>query len=89
MKKIFALALAAAMSLSLAACGGNNNTPAASSTPAAGGTHGTLPGTLRRPGGGASRAAQGAGSSGLYTTFRCFTPRRPSSRRITRARGQP
>ncbi len=38
MKKIFALALAAAMSLSLAACGGNNNTPAASSTPAAGST---------------------------------------------------
>ena len=35
MKKLLALALAAAMSLSLAACGGgNNNAPAASSKPA-------------------------------------------------------
>ena len=37
MKKILGLALAAALSLSLVACGGgNSNTPAASSTPAAG-----------------------------------------------------
>ena len=31
--------------------------------PAMGGTQGTLPGTLRRPGGGASRGAQGTASS--------------------------
>ena len=35
MKKLFAMALAAAMTLSLAACGGKSEAPAASSKPAA------------------------------------------------------
>ena len=60
-----------------------------SSSPAAAGTQGLLAGTLRRPGGGASSWAVGAGSSGLNTTFTCSMPRLRSSLRMTRARGQP
>ena len=60
-----------------------------SSSPAVAGTQGVLPGTLRRPGGGASRAAGYAASSGEKTTFRRWMPRARSSLRITRARGQP
>ena len=60
-----------------------------SSNPAAAGTQGVLPGTLRRPGGGASRDAGFAASSGEKTTFRCWMPRLRSYLRMTRARGQP
>ena len=56
--------------------------------PAVEGTQGTLAGTLRRPGDGASSCRVSAAGSGLYTTFRCRMPRSRSSRRMTRARGQ-
>lgn len=39
--------------------------------PAVEGTQGTLAGTLRRPGDGASSCRVSAAGSGLYTTFRC------------------
>ena len=42
----------------------------ASRIPAVEGTHGTLAGTLRRPGEGASSWVVAAGCSGLNTTFR-------------------
>ena len=56
--------------------------------PAVEGNQGTLAGTLRRPGDGASSCRVSAAGSGLYTTFRCRMPRSRSSRRMTRARGQ-
>ena len=43
--------------------------------PAVEGTQGTLAGTLRRPGDGASSCRVSAAGSGLYTTFRCRMPR--------------
>lgn len=61
----------------------------AMSSPAEAGTQTVEPGTLRRPGGGASGWEGSRASSGLYTTRRCSTPRRRSSRRMTRASGQP
>lgn len=52
----------------------------AMSSPAEAGTQTVEPGTLRRPGGGASGWEGSRASSGLYTTRRCSTPRRRSSR---------
>ena len=43
--------------------------------PAVEGTQGTLAGTLRRPGEGASSCRVSAAGSGLYTTCRCRMPR--------------
>ena len=60
-----------------------------SSSPAEAGTHTSEPGTLRRPGGGASSCSGSIGSSGLNTTVWCVTPRCRSSRRTTRASAQP
>ena len=42
--------------------------------PAVEGTQGTLAGTLRRPGEGASSCRVSAAGSGLYTTCRCRMP---------------
>ena len=61
----------------------------ASRIPAVEGTHGTLAGTLRRPGEGASSWVVAAGCYGLNTTFRWRMPRLRSSFRMTRASGQP
>ena len=61
----------------------------ASSSPALAGTHGSEPGTLRRPGGGAHNAAGVMAGSGLNTTAWCVMPALRSSRRMTRANGQP
>ena len=47
--------------------------------PAVEGTQGTLAGTLRRPGDGASSCRVSAAGSGLYTTFRCRMPRKKNS----------
>ena len=58
-------------------------------SPAAGGTQATLPGTERRPGGGASVWMGVRGSSGDQSTRWWTMPRLRSSLRTTRARGQP
>ena len=58
------------------------------SSPALEGTQDTLPGTLRRPGGGASRCSGVRACSGLKHTLQWVMPRARSSLRITRARGQ-
>ena len=47
------------------------------------------PGTLRRPGGGAHSASGVMAGSGLNTTAWCVMPALRSSRRMTRANGQP
>ena len=58
------------------------------SSPAAAGTQTAEPGTLLRPGGGASGCEGSVGGSSLNTTVSRSTPRRRSSRRMTRASGQ-
>ena len=57
--------------------------------PALAGTHTNEPGTLRRPGGGASDCSTGAACSGEKTTVWWRMPRARSSLRTTRARPSP
>ena len=64
-------------------------TSPASISPATEGTQATLPGTLLRPGGGASFCSGVRGSSGDQRTLWWTIPRLRSSLRTTRASGHP